>query len=54
VIVTSDHGNIEDISFRGHTRNPAMTFVFGAEADSAVARLHSILDIYPTILSFFE
>ena len=30
VLLTSDHGNIEDLSFKGHTRNPAMTLVFGA------------------------
>jgi len=54
VFVTSDHGNIEDLSFRGHTRNPAMTLLFGAAAVSAAQSLHSILDIYPKILSFFE
>ena len=54
VILTSDHGNIEDLSFRGHTRNPVMTLLFGAGAETAVSRLNSILDVYPLILSFFE
>lgn len=54
VILTSDHGNIEDLSFRGHTRNPVMTLLFGAGSAAARTRLSSILDIYPLILSFFE
>ena len=35
VILTSDHGNIEDLSVRSHTRNPAMTLLFGKGAESA-------------------
>jgi 2,3-bisphosphoglycerate-independent phosphoglycerate mutase len=54
VLLTSDHGNIEDLTFRGHTRNPAMTLLFGASAESASKNMHSILDVYPTIQSFFE
>jgi hypothetical protein len=29
VVFTSDHGNIEDLSHRGHTRNPVPTLVLG-------------------------
>lgn len=54
VLLTSDHGNIEDLSFRGHTKNPAMTLLFGAGANYIVGKIKSILDIYPAILSFFE
>ncbi len=54
VLLTSDHGNIEDLSFRGHTKNPAMTLLFGAGADIVSNRLSTILDIYPAITSFFE
>jgi 2,3-bisphosphoglycerate-independent phosphoglycerate mutase len=53
VILTSDHGNIEDLSWRGHTRNPAMTLLFGAGAEQAANRLTSILDVYPFIISLF-
>lgn len=53
VILTSDHGNIEDLSWRGHTRNPAMTLLFGAGAQQAAHQLTSILDVYPFILSLF-
>ena len=54
VILSSDHGNIEDLSFRGHTKNPAMTLLFGAGATEMSTRLFSILDIYPAITAFFE
>ena len=54
VLVTSDHGNIEDLAFRGHTRNPAMTLVFGKGAEQIAYDMKTILDIYPRILSFFE
>lgn len=53
VIVTSDHGNIEDLSFKGHTNNPVMTLVFGAGA-SRFQNLCTILDIYPAILSNYK
>jgi 2,3-bisphosphoglycerate-independent phosphoglycerate mutase len=29
VVVTSDHGNMEDLSHRGHTRNPVPTLILG-------------------------
>jgi len=54
VLLTSDHGNIEELSVRGHTRNPVMTLLFGAGAEQASQKLCSILDIYPLIQSFFE
>ncbi|MBN1481900.1 hypothetical protein EH223_06125 [candidate division KSB1 bacterium] len=54
VLVTSDHGNIEDLSRKSHTRNPVMTLLFGAQAEYVATTIHSILDIYPGITSFFE
>ena len=32
VLVASDHGNVEDLSTRGHTRNPVAVLAFGAPA----------------------
>jgi hypothetical protein len=37
LVVTSDHGNIEDMTVRTHTANPVPLFVRGAEKDEAVA-----------------
>jgi 2,3-bisphosphoglycerate-independent phosphoglycerate mutase len=50
-ILTSDHGNIEDLSTKTHTRNPVMTLVRG---DHNLARpLYSIQDIAPAVLNLF-
>lgn len=50
VIVASDHGNLEELSLKSHTRNPAMAMVFGAEAKECATRLHSLTDYVPLIL----
>lgn len=55
VILTSDHGNIEDLSKRNHTRNPVPTLVWGAGRDrAAVGRIRTLADITPTIISLLE
>lgn len=45
VLLSSDHGNIENMGFRGHTRNPAMTLVFGQCAALIADELKDITDI---------
>ncbi len=50
VLLTSDHGNIENVCVKGHTTNPAMTLLFGCCARETAARLSSILDVAPAIL----
>ncbi len=50
VLVTSDHGNIEDLSVRGHTRNPAMTLLFGSGSAALAPGLHSLVDVAPALL----
>ena len=32
VVITSDHGNVEDLSVRGHTRNPVPSIILGPPA----------------------
>jgi hypothetical protein len=51
VLVTSDHGNIEDLSVRGHTRNPAMTLLFGQGHEEIAPRLQSLTDVTPALLA---
>ncbi|MCR4438559.1 MAG: hypothetical protein QHJ34_05535 [bacterium] len=51
VLLTSDHGNIEDLSMKGHTRNPAMTLIWGREMQAFASGISSILDVAPKILS---
>ncbi len=50
VIITSDHGNIEDVSTRGHTLNPVATLVFGAAREPVSTRVRSLVDIAPAIV----
>jgi 2,3-bisphosphoglycerate-independent phosphoglycerate mutase len=50
VILTSDHGNIEDLSSRNHTLNAVPTIVWGAERDRIAARIKSLADIAPGIV----
>lgn len=50
VLLTSDHGNIENVCIKSHTTNPAMTLLFGCCAQETATRLSSILDVAPAIL----
>jgi 2,3-bisphosphoglycerate-independent phosphoglycerate mutase len=50
VILTSDHGNIEDLSRRNHTLNPVPTIIWGRHRDRIARRIHSLADITPTIV----
>jgi 2,3-bisphosphoglycerate-independent phosphoglycerate mutase len=50
VVLTSDHGNIEDLSSRNHTLNAVPTVVWGAQRDRVARRVQSLADITPAIL----
>jgi bisphosphoglycerate-independent phosphoglycerate mutase (AlkP superfamily) len=50
VILTSDHGNIEDLSTRNHTLNAVPTIVWGNERQRVANRVQSLADITPAIL----
>ena len=49
LILTSDHGNIEDMSTRGHTRNPVPLVAVGPGAEEIKANAASLMDITPRI-----
>ncbi len=53
IIIISDHGNLEDLSTRGHTTNPVPVLLWGKAAEEA-ATIHSILDIAPTVLKILN
>jgi bisphosphoglycerate-independent phosphoglycerate mutase (AlkP superfamily) len=55
ILITSDHGNMEDMRTRRHTDNPVPGLVIGAKAlrDRFCRDLHSLTDIYPAILQFY-
>ena len=50
VILTSDHGNIEDLSTRNHTLNKVPTIVWGADKEQIAKRIKSLADITPAIV----
>lgn len=50
VVLTSDHGNIEDLSTKSHTLNPVPTMVWGARKESISRRINSLTDITPAII----
>jgi hypothetical protein len=50
VILTSDHGNIEDLSLRNHTLNQVPTLVWGRNRTSISARVRDLTDITPAIV----
>jgi bisphosphoglycerate-independent phosphoglycerate mutase (AlkP superfamily) len=50
VILTSDHGNIEDLSVRNHTLNPVPTIVWGRHREHVAPRIRSLTDITPAIV----
>jgi hypothetical protein len=51
VILTSDHGNIEDLSLRNHTLHDVPTIVWGAQRAHVAARIQTLADITPAIVA---
>jgi 2,3-bisphosphoglycerate-independent phosphoglycerate mutase len=50
VILSSDHGNIEDLSSRNHTRNLVPTLIWGAHRHDLARKIRTLADITPAIL----
>lgn len=50
LLVTSDHGNIEDSSTRHHTRNPVPAIIAGRQRHAFAAELDSLADVTPAIV----
>lgn len=51
IILTSDHGNIEDLSTKSHTKNLAMTLLWGEGNQLVADKLKSIVDVTPVIIN---
>jgi 2,3-bisphosphoglycerate-independent phosphoglycerate mutase len=52
IITTSDHGNVEDTSAKGHTLNPVPTLLIGAGRAEIAPRIHSLTDLTPAIVDW--
>lgn len=54
LVMTADHGNIEAIGERGHTRNPVPFIAFGPKEKFLRERVESLKDVTPAILAAFD
>ncbi len=54
LIMTSDHGNIEDVSVHTHTMNKVPVVVLGKKAENIKTEVHSLTDIMPFVLELFS
>lgn len=54
VILTSDHGNIEDLSTRNHTLNAVPTIIWGSARERVAQRVRTLADITPAILDVLK
>ncbi|MEN8240406.1 MAG: metalloenzyme domain-containing protein [Chloroflexota bacterium] len=56
ILITSDHGNLEDIATRRHTANPVPALVIGAPELRMrfCDNLHTLADVAPAILQFYS
>lgn len=50
LLVTSDHGNIEDLTIHTHTKNPVPLVAAGRKSRAIVERCRSITDVAPAIM----
>jgi hypothetical protein len=53
LLLTSDHGNLEDFQLRGHSRNPVPFLAWGRHGQRLRKRVGSISDVAPAILELF-
>lgn len=52
ILTTSDHGNVEDTSAKGHTLNPVPTLLIGAGREKIAPRIHTLTDLTPAIVDW--
>lgn len=54
LIICSDHGNLEDVSVKTHTRNPALTITSGRNAEELSRKIKKLYHIKKAILDMYE
>ena len=52
IIITSDHGNVEDLGVRTHTLNPVPTIFIGREHARLAKRVRDLSDIAPAVTDY--
>ena len=54
VLLTSDHGNVEDLSTRNHTLNLVPTLAWGRCRETVARRVRTLADITPPVLEILS
>ncbi|MEI7811796.1 MAG: metalloenzyme [Ignavibacteria bacterium] len=54
LVICSDHGNLEDISVKTHTLNPALTITAGKDAQKLMSKIKYLSDIKPAIMGRYQ
>ncbi|GAE90078.1 alkaline phosphatase family protein [Acetivibrio straminisolvens] len=54
IFITSDHGNIEDLTVNTHTFNKVPTVILGKIPKNVEIKINSLTDIMPAILNIFD
>lgn len=54
ILLTSDHGNIEDLSVKTHTVNRVPSLIWGKDGKVIAEKIHALQDITPAIINFFK
>ncbi len=54
LLITSDHGNVESLDVRTHTRNPVPLIVAGVHRNFIARRIKNLAHVTPTILRLFD
>ncbi len=54
LIICSDHGNLEDLSVKTHTYNPALTITAGRNAEELSLMINDLSQIKPAIMKICE
>jgi hypothetical protein len=52
-LLTSDHGNVEDLSTRSHTKNQVPLLVAGPGHEAFASRCDDVMDVAPAIFAYF-
>jgi len=54
LFITSDHGNIEDLSVKTHTKNQVPTILYGNIPEDIDPEIHTLEDITPSVLKLIK
>ena len=50
LLTTSDHGNVEDTTAKGHTLNLVPTLLVGKKHADVATRIHALTDLTPALI----